>query len=45
MLIDTDGWEDVGMPGPEAQVDPSHEGGEYFQFIDMAHDSLYRYVF
>ena len=44
LIIDSEAWEDVTMdiemPGQEAQVDPSHEGGEYFQFIDMAQDSL-----
>ncbi|KAF8479454.1 hypothetical protein JB92DRAFT_3133576 [Gautieria morchelliformis] len=49
MIVDTDAWEDVPsldipISGKEVSVDPSHEGGEYFQFIDMARDSLGRQV-
>ncbi|KAF8530645.1 hypothetical protein JB92DRAFT_2804438 [Gautieria morchelliformis] len=45
MIVDTDAWEDVPsldipISGKEVSVDPSHEGGEYFQLIDMARDSL-----
>ncbi|KAF8576014.1 hypothetical protein K439DRAFT_1623158 [Ramaria rubella] len=46
MVTDADTWEDepvnIGMPAPEVHVDPSHEGGEYFHFIDMAQDSFSR---
>jgi hypothetical protein len=46
--METDGWEDIpedfGIPGLEAFVDPSHEGGEYIHFLQLAHDSLARYV-
>jgi hypothetical protein len=46
MLMDTEGWEDIpidtDVPGEESHIDPSHEGGEYFQFIDMAQASLTR---
>ena len=40
LLIDTGVWEDVPMsfmvPGQEQHIDPSHEGGELFQFTEMA---------
>ncbi|KAF8583365.1 hypothetical protein K439DRAFT_1617574 [Ramaria rubella] len=46
LIMDTDGWEDIpddfGVQAAEVLVDPSHEGGEYFHFIDMAQDSFYR---
>jgi len=49
LILDTDAWEDVpiglGVPAPEVEVDPSHEGGEYVQFIDMVQASFSRYVF
>ena len=48
LITDTDVWEDIpmdlGMPAQEVHVDPSHEGKEYFHFIDMAQASLSRYV-
>ena len=47
LITDTDVWEDIpidlGMPAQEVHVDPSHEGDEYFHFIDMAQASLSRY--
>lgn len=46
MITDNDVWEDIPMeldpPSAEVQVDPSHEGGEYFHYLDLAHDSLNR---
>ena len=49
LILDTDAWEDVpiglGVPAPEVEVAPSHEGGEYVQFIDMVQASFSRYVF
>jgi len=49
LILDTDAWEDVpiglGVPAPEVEVDPSHEGGEYAHFIDMAQASFSRYLF
>jgi hypothetical protein len=33
---------DTDVPGEESHIDPSHEGGKYFQFIDMAQASLTR---
>jgi hypothetical protein len=48
MITDVDAWEDVPLslplPDHETPVDPSHEGGEYFQFVDMAQDAFHRYV-
>jgi hypothetical protein len=44
MVVDNDIWEDIteesSMPGWDSQVNHSHEGGDYFQFLDMAQDSL-----
>jgi hypothetical protein len=43
MAVDNDDWEDVQDTrgfGNGGDIDPSHEGGEYFHFIDMAHDAL-----
>jgi hypothetical protein len=46
ILMEAEAWEDIpidtGPPGQEAHVDPSHEGGEYFQFIEMAQASFTR---
>lgn len=43
LITEADAWEDVPMdlaaPGQEGAVDPSHEGGEYFHFIEMADSS------
>jgi len=39
-------WEDIPMdlsaPTPDVNIDLSYEGGEYFQFIQMAQESLGR---
>jgi hypothetical protein len=47
LIMDTEAWEDMPMdpcmPAQEMQVDPSHEGGEYNYFIDMADASFSRY--
>ncbi|KAF8580518.1 hypothetical protein K439DRAFT_1662761, partial [Ramaria rubella] len=47
MLADMDAWvdvpDDMGVLAREVEVDPSHEGREYFHFIDMAQDSFTRY--
>jgi hypothetical protein len=49
LVMETDGWEDIpedfGIPGLEAEVDPSHEGGDYLEFNQLVHDTLSRYVF
>jgi hypothetical protein len=41
-----DAWEDVPMGDvtatPDVNVDPSHEGGDYFDFLPMAEDSFAR---
>ncbi|KAF8573706.1 hypothetical protein K439DRAFT_1624875 [Ramaria rubella] len=44
MVTKTEAWEDVpdGIDIPAHEVDPSHEGREYFHFIDTAQDSLAR---
>lgn len=46
MITENDAWEDIPMEldlsSGEVQVDPSYEGGEYFHYIDLAHDSLNR---
>ena len=47
MILDSDVWEDVPMDqaisGQETQVDPSHEGGDYFHFVEMVEASFSRY--
>ena len=48
-MIDAGGWENVpmdfGETAQEGQVDPSHEGGRYFNFIDIAQESFSWYTF
>ena len=45
-MIDAGGWENIPMDfretAQEGQVDLSHEGGEYFNFIDIAQESFSR---
>ena len=47
LIMDSEDLEDIAldvcMPAEEGQVDPSHEGGEYNHFIDMADASFLRY--
>jgi hypothetical protein len=44
MATDNDAWEDMqdfeASIGHEGDVEPSHEGGEYFHFVNMAQDAL-----
>lgn len=44
MAAENDAWEDVpdfgGHISCEGDIEPSHEGGEYFHFINMAQDAL-----
>ena len=45
-IMDNNAWQDVPMdidslPGEE-EANLSHEGGEYFRFIDLANDSFTR---
>ena len=45
-ITDNDAWQDIPMdidtvPG-EGEVDLSHEGGEYFRFVDLTKDSFAR---
>ncbi|KAF8586158.1 hypothetical protein K439DRAFT_1615305 [Ramaria rubella] len=46
MLADMEAWvdvpDDIGVPAGEVEIDPSHQGGEHFHFIDMAQDSFTR---
>ena len=44
MIDDADAWEDVPveipLPDHEVLMPPSHEGGDQFQFTDMARESF-----
>ncbi|KAF8587113.1 hypothetical protein K439DRAFT_1614546 [Ramaria rubella] len=46
LIDEVEPWEDVPMDisqtAQEVQIDLSHEGGEYFHFIDMAQDTFAR---
>jgi hypothetical protein len=43
IITDANGWEDVPvdhqLPDHDVLVHASHEGGEYFQFMDMVQDA------